>query len=216
MPDVRTQSFKKSIIDIMGGMDAINEQLDPIKNAVNRFAATNVGKKFSRGVLSTIGYTAGENGGKWFWRSIPEAFSTGIAENGLAVGIARGAMHTAGALFGPAFVAMDMYKGYRENGITGALVGGAKGVLEMGMWELVDIGSLLPAAPIAATAMIGYGVGEAAIAHQKKLRRLEMGMPQIDRFGTIATSRQRSLQALQKTHINGRLALGNEALLMHY
>jgi hypothetical protein len=215
MPDLRTQSFKESIIDVMGGMDAIHAQLDPIKQAAGRFAATKVGGKFSRGFLSTFGYEMGGETSGWFWKSIPKTFSTAIEKNGLALGIAKGIGHAAGRLFMPAFTAMEMYEGYEKNGVTGALVAGAKSAVQMGIFE-VGMAPALYAAPFVIAGMVGYGIGEAAIAHQKKLRRLEMGTPQIDRFGTIATTRQRSLQALQRTHINGRLALGNEALLMHY
>jgi len=50
---------------------------------------------------------------------------------------------------------------------------------------------------------------------QKQVRALELGTPMNDQFGTIATLRQRSLSAIQNSHVNGRMALGNEAALLH-
>jgi hypothetical protein len=54
-----------------------------------------------------------------------------------------------------------------------------------------------------------------AIARHKQVRGLELGGPIQDQFGTISTLRQRSLQALQNTHVNGRMAFGQEASLLH-
>lgn len=50
---------------------------------------------------------------------------------------------------------------------------------------------------------------------QKQVRALELGTPMSDQFGTISTLRQRSLSAIQNSHVNGRMALGNEAALLH-
>lgn len=46
----------------------------------------------------------------------------------------------------------------------------------------------------------------------KRSRRLNMGQPMHDPFGTMATMRQRSAQTLQR----GRAVLGSEARLYHY
>ena len=54
-----------------------------------------------------------------------------------------------------------------------------------------------------------------AIARRKQVRGLELGGPIQDQFGTISTLRQRSLMALQNTHVNGRMAFGQEAALLH-
>jgi hypothetical protein len=54
-----------------------------------------------------------------------------------------------------------------------------------------------------------------AIARNKQVRGLELGGPIQDQFGTISTLRQRSLNALQNTHVNGRMAFGQEAALLH-
>ena len=54
-----------------------------------------------------------------------------------------------------------------------------------------------------------------AAARLKQVRSLELGAPVLDQFGTIATLRQRSLSAIQNSHVNGRMALGSEAALLH-
>ena len=111
---------------------------------------------------------------------------------------------------------------YREGGIGAAAGQAAEGAAWGVAWELG--GSVLgkianPATAIAvAGAAVGYGAyqfGEAAQRHGKKMRKLEMGGEVIDRFGTMASVRQRSLAALNNTHINGRMALGNEAAITH-
>jgi len=52
-------------------------------------------------------------------------------------------------------------------------------------------------------------------AKLRQIEALDMGRPITDQFGTISTLRQRSLSALQNSHVNGRMALGNEAALLH-
>lgn len=64
-----------------------------------------------------------------------------------------------------------------------------------------------------------YSWGEASREHVKKLRQVEMGgqdqvMDAINSAGA-ATMRQRAASALNNTHLNGRMALGNEGFLMH-
>ena len=52
-------------------------------------------------------------------------------------------------------------------------------------------------------------------AKLRQIKSLEMGSPIVDQYGSISTLRQRSLAALQNSHVNGRMALGNEAALLH-
>lgn len=114
------------------------------------------------------------------------------------------------------------YMGYQQEGLWGA----AKGVAESIAWQVAPraIGAigLGPAAPIVATVAAAYGaqyaVGTLAKSHVRQLRDLELGGGQVvDALSSAgaATMRQRSLSALQNTHVNGRMAMGNEALLMH-
>jgi len=53
------------------------------------------------------------------------------------------------------------------------------------------------------------------IERGRRLREMEMGGNFHDPFGTAYTMRQRSMQGIQKSHINARNALGNEAFYSH-
>lgn len=117
--------------------------------------------------------------------------------------------------------AILMYGGYQEEGMIGA----AKGLAESAAIDaaIAYAGVVAyPAMGFAAIAVAGYGyykLAEAGRAHAKGLRELEMGGSGriIDALGSAgaATSRQRAVTALNNTHINGRMAMGNEALLLH-
>jgi hypothetical protein len=134
---------------------------------------------------------------------------------------------------GAGFTAHAGYTGYQQEGAWGA----AKGVGEsLAIWYAGDvaISALARGGPWAAAigvgaataglGMIGEFTGEnplqvlarpAVREHMRKYAKLEMGRPVIDQFGTGATMRQRSLMAMQRSKINGRSALGNEATLMY-
>jgi hypothetical protein len=121
----------------------------------------------------------------------------------------------------PAFFAYGMYQGYREGGVGGAIKGGAESLA----WQYAISAGIKAASAIATPLAIGAaiaGVGfgsykllQAGNARMKRTRRLEMGSPMIDPFGNAATMRQRSLQALMGSQINGRSAFGSEGQLMH-
>lgn len=115
--------------------------------------------------------------------------------------------------------ALSTYYGYQEGGVAGAITGAGESIaIGIAVEALLGTAALpvtLAAAAVGGAAYGYYRFGEAAQKHGKKLRRLEMGSEIIDRYGNIATLRQRSLRALQNTHVNGRLALGNEAAIMH-
>lgn len=90
--------------------------------------------------------------------------------------------------------------------MIGALLGGAAGMVAGGAILAYGIGTG------------GYALGQAAQNKGRSLRGLELGGGQImDAIGSsgAATMRQRSLSALQNTHLNGRMAMGNEAILLH-
>ena len=133
-------------------------------------------------------------------------------------GFSGGAKGFLGRAFIPAFTGMSAYKGYKEGGIFGAAKGAATSALE---WGAIDAAVSVATNPYvmgaAAVAGAGYGyykLGEAAKRHERGVKNLEMGTEVVDRFGTISTMRQRSLQAIQNSHLNARGALGNEALLL--
>jgi hypothetical protein len=119
---------------------------------------------------------------------------------------------------GIAATAWGVYQGYQEGGVFGAAKEVGSQAIGWGILRAATVALSGWATPIAGAAALAYGgyqFGEAAGRYANKMRNIEMGAPLIDPYGTIATTRQRSLMALQNTHINGRMALGNEGLLMH-
>jgi len=136
---------------------------------------------------------------------------------GRALKSAVGSM--AGKAIFPAFTAVSMYSAYQEGGVGAALKAGATEAAVWGGLKLAGaiIGSTTTAA-IGGVAALGFGyhaLGTAAKSYRKGLQNLEMGAPVKDPYGTTATLRARSLQALNSSAVNGRMAMGNEALLMH-
>ena len=130
---------------------------------------------------------------------------------------------TAGKMFGSAigmaFFAHDVYAGYKKGGLMGAVAGGAENIATFAAWEVgaaVLGGSLMwGTAGLAAAGVAGYALGETAINKEKRLRNLEFATGDSVFSAGAFTSRQRAMMALQNTHLNGRMALGNEAMLMH-
>lgn len=132
---------------------------------------------------------------------------------------------TAARALGPAFVAYSAYAGYKEGGVWGAtkevattLAFGfaiSAGLSAAGITASAAAAVAVPAAIIAGAGYATYKALEAGNAKIDKSRSLEMGSPLVDPFGTAATMRQRSLQQLMFSQINGRSAFGTEASLMH-
>jgi len=151
-----------------------------------------------------------------------ESFRAGVKRN-IAKGGVKMLGRTAGAMAGraifPAFTAYSIYEGYQSGGIIGAAKAGATEAAIWGGFKLAGAvlgGASTTIVGAAAAGLAGYyAVGEAAQAHVKGLRSLEMGAPVKDPYGTGATLRARSMQALNSSAVNGRMAMGNEALLMH-
>lgn len=134
---------------------------------------------------------------------------------------------------GRGFLGFSAIQGYAEGGFAGAMKNVA-GDLAVNYAIGAVLGSLatpLAAAGIglgvAATAGAAYGLSTGLIhspaqfvrpwvyEHMKKHTSLEMGTPTLDQFGTAATMRQRSLEAINNSRFNGRTALGQEAALMY-
>ena len=106
------------------------------------------------------------------------------------------------------------YWGARAAGVGfGAVTGGlaAVGMALINPWAMAIAGGIYAVEQ----ALEFYDDGNRAIARQRMVNDLEMGSPVMDQFGTISTLRQRSLSAIQNSHVNGRMALGNEAALLH-
>ena len=119
------------------------------------------------------------------------------------------------------FTASAISEGYEENGIIGAVTGGAT---QVGINTAVTIGmklmggaarALLLGGGSALVGTAGYLALDAGAARTRRRRELEFGRGLDDPFGNIATARQRSLQAMQNTHLNTRSLLGQEAQWMH-
>jgi len=183
------------------------------RNVRASLAATAPGRSFMQGI--------GESFGMHYERGVSQGFLGRKAPGGVfggAQGFGRKGLTLAGRAAFPAFMALSAYSGYKQGGVFGA----AKNVaIDAAMWGGIRAAfSMLTSAPVIAGGMFvgaGYGyykLGEAARTHVRKLRNVEMGADLVDRYGTMSTMRQRSLAAIQNTHINGRMALGNEALLL--
>jgi hypothetical protein len=181
---------------------------------VKHASQSRFGTGFAAGVKEGLGF---QYGGGFFRVGKPEGFlgrSSGI--NGLSAGKLMAGLNLG-------VTAYATYQGFKEGGVVGGVRAGATQLAIGGLFRgaLNSIGGvasnpLLLGAGIAAAAGYGYyKLGEAGIAHMKRHRNMEMGSDIIDTFGTMATIRQRSLSAIQNSHVNGRLALGGEAALMH-
>lgn len=132
-------------------------------------------------------------------------------------------LHVGMRALGPLFTLSAMRTGYRNGGIRGAVSGGISSVAEqyafgIAQHALIDMGGLstLGFAAVGAAGVYGaYKVLQAGRATYRKTRAMEKGGPFLDPFGNSATMRQRGLQALQSSQLNGRSAFGTEAQLMH-
>lgn len=136
--------------------------------------------------------------------------------------LGQGKFAFASRVFGIATLGLSAISGYQENGVTGATMNVAKEAASWGAmragWSvgkgvLANPFFLVPAT-IGALGYAGYKIGQASREKARRIRNVEMGGEVIDRFGTLSTIRQRSLMALNNSHVNGRMALGNEATLL--
>lgn len=123
-----------------------------------------------------------------------------------------------------AMTGLMAYQGYQEEGLWGA----AKGVAESAAYSAAfHAGAGLVSGAAAMTGGVALGVaaagfgyykfGEAAQAATKRRTDLEFGSSSIDFMGNRGafTARARAMQALNNSHINGRVAIGQEAILTH-
>jgi hypothetical protein len=175
--------------------------------------ATVPGRSFIQGVGETFGmhYNKGVSMG-FMGRKAPG----GIFAGGKGVG-GRAAGFLGRAAF-PLFTAYSAYSGYQEGGVAGAVRNVTTDALIWGGmragWAMIGGPATLVAAGIAGAGYGVYRLGEAARKQERRVRGLELGADVVDRFGTLSTMRQRSLQAIQNSHLSGRMALGSEALLL--
>lgn len=174
------------------------------------------GQSFSKTILKR---GALESMGFYHEAGINKGF-LGLSEKGAS----RGVFSTAAKALPLAFTGVLGYQGYQEEGVWGATKGIGESVAYSAAWHAGEalLGSGLMAgltgvAAIAAAGVAVYGFGEAAQAHRKRLTGLEFGSPSVDMLNSAGalTSRARAMNALHSTHINARIAIGNEALLGH-
>lgn len=140
-------------------------------------------------------------------------------------GLGKG-MGKLGRGLGLGYLAYNAITGFQEGGLGGAAKEVAHGAAEG--YVLGQASSLLGAVvtnPIGLAMIGGAAVGAGMYAksqfitkmqdRHRKFTQLEMGRPMLDPFGNMATSRQRSIMAMQQSKINGRSALGQEASLLY-
>lgn len=202
-------------------------------------AFSGVGMSFGIGALTeTVGFGRGREitglskgglfGGGWRNRFVLGAKqgsleAVGLEMRGIKSVFGEGALRRwGGRLFMGGFTAYSMYEGYQHGGVLGAIKGGIREVAVFGAMRVVGevagasvLGSL--ATPIAIGATAGYGAYKALEYGQSRtraLRETEFITPVTDPYGTGYTMRQRSLASIQKSYLNGRMAMGNEAVLL--
>jgi hypothetical protein len=147
----------------------------------------------------------------------------GYRENGMSgamtgLGASQVSNYAQGVLWRAGHSAWTAGKGAwsAEKGVLATLRASSGGLgrgLKLGATQTFD--AAIPA--IMATAIVAgtYYTLKAGVARTRRTRAIEIGSPIIDPFGTAATMRQRSLQALSNSQLNGRSAFGTEAQLLH-
>jgi hypothetical protein len=137
-----------------------------------------------------------------------------IARLGAKRGLGGALLRFAGKAAGPALIAHQL--------VTEGPVEAAKTMLTFGAARYA-FGAMGAAAVPLAIGAAAVGIGYAAYKtveesqkYNRALRKVSFGNAASDIYGTAATMRQASVQAIQSSRINGRSALGHEANLMHY
>lgn len=174
----------------------------PAQGAFSRFASSSMGKFMGRSVAETAGFIFEKQGGKW-------------ASHGF-LGLGTKGKFSPLAMLAPAGTVYAVYSGYKEHGITGAIASGATAIGTQAAFNVLGGPVVLGGLAIGGMGYAGYKFGEAATNYRKRLRKLEIGGGDImNSIQGAATDRQRSMQALQGSPLNARMALGNEAQLLH-
>lgn len=183
---------------------------------------TGLGRAIQEGIAADYGFIAAGKGAERSFSFLGGPLKGGskqFVQNMGAKSLGSAGKSLAGRLFPMAYTGYQIYSGFQEGGVTGAVKGAASAALwstalSAGKYLLDNPMTWLAAGAVAA-GIGGYAFGEAAQRYGKRVRGIEMGGGVLDQFGTVATLRQRSLMALQNTHLNGRQAIGMEAQLMH-
>lgn len=214
------ESFGWSYSGSMFGTKGTSQGFLGLREGLPEFRAARSGRPLTGRPQMGRVFSRARGMGRGVFSSTRMAVTHGARSAGLR-GVGKLASKALPCVLGPAGTAYFAYTGYKEGGIWGAV----KGVGESVAWSagIRAVGGLinpftLAVAGIAAIGLGVYAAGEKGQAHVKKLRELEMGGGAImEQIGSLpaATMRQRSALALQNSHINGRMAIGNEALLLH-
>ena len=196
--------------------------------SLHKFGQGAVGRSLKLGAMESFGWHV-EGWGK---NADPQGFlgrqnwGKDVAKGGIKGGIGGMAMRSIGL----AATGYFMYQGYQEEGVWGATKEAAYSVAASAAFHYVGgaiaslgggaaVAALGPLSLAAGVGLAGYSFGQAGRAHAKGLRQMEMGqsdqMQDAVNSQGAATMRQRSAAALSNSHLNGRMALGNEGFLMH-
>ena len=125
-----------------------------------------------------------------------------------------------GGMIAATFTVAEAARGYHEGGIKGAATAAGKVGLEMIGFNLATrlIGpAYLPLAAAGIGLTVKMGQWSKDMAYQSTNAGPNLASGDMSAFHTRSahTMRQRSLQAIQKSHLNARSALGNEAQHQH-
>ena len=184
---------------------------------------TAAGRGFIRGVKENLGWVyEGEKDLGFIGRNGPSLrseISAAWKEGGGKLGGSVGVVGKFASRYGGiAMAGWALYEGMQEGGLTGGIKAVGQQTVNWAAIRMAEaaLGSFAGTALMAGGALAygGYRFGQAAQKYGRGLRNISMATPVVDPFGTAATMRQRSLSALQNTHINGRSVLGSEAQLM--
>lgn len=129
-------------------------------------------------------------------------------------------------LFGPAlaavFVLPEIRRGVEEGGLFGGIKAGIHEGIMFGLYNMAWQALGPFAIPLLVGTVTAGAAGVLALyetgrAHRiyKRYYGMEWASPINDQYGNIATMRQRSLMAMQRSGLNARYALGREASLLH-
>jgi len=164
-----------------------------------------------------IGLRAGATIGKRIPPGVKSAFRSGGRLLGKAL-VGLEAVMIASEIKEGRGIASDVYEAYNQNDPIGAAQGIAGGLGSYALTAYFLGPQALALAPLIAAKEM-YSLGETGRKHLKRLRKTELyGSPELLRSihsPGAATMRQRSLLALQNTHINARMGLGGEAMMIH-
>lgn len=205
-----------------------------------RLGQSFLGRAVRQGTLESFGWQFDSAGNSYgFMGKVPDegfGVSSKAKMNSAIKNSMKGATRPPGILgktgsflgrgLGLGFTGFMAYQGYKQEGVWGAAKGIAESVAGSVAFRIVTRslglarGSLLTGpAILLGVGLATYAVGEAGREHAKSLRAMEMGggvqMQQAVGSQGAYTSRAMAVTALNNSHINNRMALGNEAFLMH-